>query len=257
MSGPELTLQGALRHSPPSRRRGGALSVFLIASVAVLLGVWAIAELLAPVSAFVVAAPMALFAVIAAVAARGVRMHYPHPVMGACNLVTLIRAGLISLLAMPLMVPGLLDDSAAGWGFFGVALVAFLMDGIDGWLARRSGLISAFGARFDMEVDAVFAALLALIALTGGQAGWWVLGLGFMRYGFVAAGWALSWLRRDLPDRFRRKAVCVVQIGALIALLAPVVQPPLSVTIAAVALAVLVWSFALDVVWLARRRVRR
>jgi phosphatidylglycerophosphate synthase len=192
------------------------------------------------------------------IAGWGFWLHYPHRRLGACNLVTLFRAGLISILAAPLMAPEMMaPGNAAAWGVFAVALAAFALDGIDGWLARRSGLRSAFGARFDMEVDAVFAALLALIALVSGQAGWWVLGLGFMRYGFVVAGWALPWMRADLPERFRRKVVCVIQIGTLIALLAPVVQPPLSAALAGVALAVLIWSFALDMAWLRQAREAR
>ncbi len=257
MSGPDLTLEGAIRHSPASSRRGAALPGFLAASVVVLLGVWVLARALAPETVFLLIAPPGLFAVIAAVAAWGLWAHYPHDRVGACNLVTLIRAGLVSLLALPLLVPDLLAGGGAAWGVFGVALVAFLMDGIDGWLARQSGLTSAFGARFDMEVDALLAALLALIALSGGQAGWWVLALGAMRYAFVAAGWALPWMRAALPERFRRKVVCVIQIGTLIALLAPVVQPPASAMLAGAALAVLVWSFALDILWLWQNRGER
>ena len=38
------------------------------------------------------------------------------------------------------------------------------LDGLDGWAARRQGLVSAFGARFDMEVDA-----LLILALAGAR----------------------------------------------------------------------------------------
>jgi hypothetical protein len=46
----------------------------------------------------------------------------------------------------------------------------------------------------------------------------------------------------------------VVQIVALIAALVPVVTPPLSTAISAVGLAILTWSFYVDVAWLARQR---
>jgi hypothetical protein len=75
-----------------------------------------------------------------------------------------------------------------------------------------------------------------------------------MRYAFIAAGWGLPWMRGSLPPSVRRQAVCVVQIVALIVALAPIVTPPLSTAISAVGLAILTWSFALDVAWLARRR---
>jgi hypothetical protein len=75
-----------------------------------------------------------------------------------------------------------------------------------------------------------------------------------MRYAFVAAGWALPWLNGALPQRMRRKVVCVVQIAVLAALLAPVLQPPVSTGLALAATALLAWSFAVDILWLARRR---
>jgi multidrug efflux pump subunit AcrA (membrane-fusion protein) len=40
-----------------------------------------------------------------------------------------------------------------------------MLDGVDGWLARRHEIASRFGARFDMEVDALL--ILALSVLAG------------------------------------------------------------------------------------------
>jgi hypothetical protein len=78
--------------------------------------------------------------------------------------------------------------------------------------------------------------------------------LGVIRYLFVFAGYLLPWLRADLPPRFSRKLVCVIQIATLVLLVSPLVAPPSSVVIAALATAMLVWSFAVDVVWLAHNR---
>jgi hypothetical protein len=88
-----------------------------------------------------------------------------------------------------------------------------------------------------------------------GKAGPWLLALGFLRYAWVLAGLVWPWLNGPLPERFSRKAVFVVQIAALIALLAPVVLPPVSQAIAALALLPLLWSFAVDLRWRARHRV--
>jgi phosphatidylglycerophosphate synthase len=174
---------------------------------------------------------------------------YPHPRMGACNAVTLLRAAITAGLTLPLVTP-----AVPAWGVVGAAAFALQLDGLDGWLARREGLVSAFGARFDMEVDALLALVLALLALAAGKAGPWVLALGGLRYAFVAAGVFLPWLRGDLPPRIGRKTVCVIQIAALIALLAPPVQPPLSLWVAGLATVLLTASFAADILWLWRRR---
>ena len=51
----------------------------------------------------------------------------------------------------------------------------------------------------------------------------------------------------------RRQTVCVLQILLLVFCLLPPVSPPLSQSAAALGLLLLVWSFTLDVIWLARR----
>jgi phosphatidylglycerophosphate synthase len=196
-----------------------------------------------------------VFAVMAGLAVRGMALAYPHDRMGSCNAVTLLRAALAAAVAAPLAGQGALAAAPGlAWSVLAVAALALALDGLDGWLARRSGLTSEFGARFDMEVDSALALILAGLALANGKAGLWVLALGALRYAWVAAGLILPWLQGALPQRFRRKAVCVVQIAALILLLAPPLVPPVSTVLGLAATALLVWSFALDLLWLARRR---
>lgn len=50
----------------------------------------------------------------------------------------------------------------------GLFVAALALDGVDGWLARRSGP-TAFGALFDMESDNAFLAALWLATLAGGR----------------------------------------------------------------------------------------
>jgi phosphatidylglycerophosphate synthase len=201
------------------------------------------------------AASALLFSLVALLAMRSVAHAYPHDRFGSCNTVTLLRAALVSALAAPLVAPGLLAAAPGlAWGVLAVAVMALSLDGLDGWLARRSGLASEFGARFDVEVDSVLALVLACLALANGKAGAWVLVLGGMRYAYVAAGMVVPWLHGALPQRFRRKAVCVVQIAVLILLLAPSVVPPVSTGLGLAATSLLAWSFAVDILWLARRR---
>lgn len=202
-----------------------------------------------------VAAALTLFALGSATAIAGVGAHHPHHRLGPANLVTLGRLALAAALAVPLAhASALPGDTIAGWSVLALALVALSLDGADGWLARRTGLASAFGARFDMEVDAVLSALLALLVWQSGAAGPWVLALGFTRYAFVAACAALPWLAAPLPESRARKAVCVLQIGALIACLAPALPPGVTTPLAAVATLALAWSFGRDIVWLHRHR---
>ncbi|MCC7242166.1 MAG: CDP-alcohol phosphatidyltransferase family protein, partial [Acidobacteria bacterium] len=96
--------------------------------------------------------------------------------------------------------------------------------------------------------------ILAVLVWTFGKAGSWVLACGFMRYGFVAAGTVMPWMARPLAATVRGKTVAVLQLAGLGAALAPPVTPPASTAAAAIALASLTWSFAVDIgrLWRAR-----
>jgi phosphatidylglycerophosphate synthase len=142
----------------------------------------------------------------------------------------------------------------AAWWLVVIATATALLDAVDGALARRSGLASAFGARFDMETDAAFTLVLCALVLQAGQAGPWVLASGLMRYAFVGASKPWPWLTGALPPSKRRQTVCVVQITALIVCLGPIVPPWLAASLAAFSLALLSLSFAVDIRTLARQR---
>jgi len=139
-------------------------------------------------------------------------------------------------------------------GFFGaqhvttlaaMAAIALALDLVDGYVARRTGTESAFGARFDMEVDAFLIAVLSVhVASTFGW--WWVLLIGAMRYLYVAAGRVFPWLRLPLPPRRSAKVVAAIQ-GVALAVAASALLPQPLVRIAlAVALILLVESFGQD-----------
>ena len=236
------------RASPPT------LPVAATWSVAVVIACATVAWALLALPASSVAAATAVTVVAAALMLQGLSRQGTAAGFAACHRVTLVRVGLVGLLAGLLVAPQTLD--ALGWTVLAIALAALVLDGVDGWLARRQGTASAFGARFDMEVDAALIAVLAGLAWVGGKAGVWVLALGLMRYAFVTAARLWPWLAAPLPHSLRRKAVCVLQVAVLAALMAPVLDPPATVAMAAVALAALTWSFAVDVVWLWRHRPR-
>jgi phosphatidylglycerophosphate synthase len=141
---------------------------------------------------------------------------------------------------------------AAGAAAAGAAVTA--MDAVDGWVARHGRMASQFGARFDMEVDAVLILALAILTWQQGKAGAWVMLSGLLRYLFVAAGSLLPQMRRPLPVSRRRQTICVVQVVALIVALEPFVPRAGSESIAGAALVALLYSFAVDTLWLVSDR---
>jgi phosphatidylglycerophosphate synthase len=146
----------------------------------------------------------------------------------------------------------LANAGALGWLPFALAAAALVSDLGDGWLARRQGLASAFGARFDREVDALLILSLSAVAVSLQAVPVWALGIGLLHYLYLAAGLVLPACRRPLPYSLLRRLVCGLQVAALGALLAPPLAGPPAAAIAGVALAALTASFARDTLWCLR-----
>lgn len=168
--------------------------------------------------------------------------------LGPADRVTLTRATLVGCVA------ALVEDSftrpPAVATMVALAVVALVLDGVDGWVARRTGTESALGARFDMEVDAFL--ILVLSVYVAASVGLWVLAIGAARYLFVAAGWLLPWLRATLPPRYWRKPVAAIQ-GIVLTVAVTDVLPGAAISVLIVAAsALLAESFGRDVWWLAR-----
>jgi phosphatidylglycerophosphate synthase len=192
----------------------------------------------------------ALFAAIMGLSIGFLHRHHPFARFGAANQITTMRAILVALVAglvgEPRM-PAIAEAAVAA------SLAIIVLDGVDGWAARRQQIASRFGARFDMEIDALLILALSVLAWRYAKAGGWVIASGLLRYLFVAAGAVVPWLRGVLPASRRRQAVCIAQIAALTLALVPAIEPPLSTRLAATALAALGSSFLIDTLWLWRR----
>lgn len=193
------------------------------------------------------------------VGAARVALRWPSRVLGAANAITLARLVLTSW-SVAALAPARQDRWAVAVqvGIVVVGVCCLVLDGVDGRVARARGLASDFGARFDVEVDAALILALSLAVAMLDVAGWWVLGIGLIRYCYVAAAWRWPWLRGAVFPSTARKVVGVAQVVALlVALLAslvPVVPDGVAGPVLAVALAGLCWSFGRDVLWQHRRR---
>lgn len=133
------------------------------------------------------------------------------PGFGAANTVTLLRLTLVLGLggafgALPLRDCALL------------AALILLLDGVDGWVARRTQSPSPFGAHFDMESDAFFVLVSVFVLWTRERLGIWVLWGGLLRPLYVLLLWALPARHAAEPrSLFGRIAF----VGFALGLLAP------------------------------------
>src|SRR3712207_2942341 len=111
--------------------------------------------------------------------------------LGPADLVTLARATLACAIAA--VVAHSFLHSPSRPTVVALAVLALLLDLVDGRVARRTGTSSAFGARFDGEADAFLLMVLSLYVAP--SEGWWVLASGGARYACGAAGWVRPWMR--------------------------------------------------------------
>lgn len=220
-------------------------STSVLAGIAVLLGK------LPGLGAQYVAASIGVFMLALVPIVILVSRHLHAARFGAANGVTLLRLALTASLAGLFIAP---VQPTFVWICIGVATATLLLDGVDGKLARRYGQSSQFGARFDMEVDALLVLVLALLVWHFERAGIWVLAAGLLRYVFVAAAHVLPWLRDELPASTRRKTICILQLTSLLICLGPIIPPGPATIVAAAGVGSLAWSFALDIGWLYRHQ---
>jgi phosphatidylglycerophosphate synthase len=102
----------------------------------------------------------------------------PSGSFGAANAFTLLRLGMTAGLA-PLCL------SPPGPAAAALVSVIFALDGVDGWIARRNGQASLFGAHLDMECDALLVLLCSLVLYQHARLGAFILVPGLLRYLYV------------------------------------------------------------------------
>lgn len=163
--------------------------------------------------------------------------------LGPADHVTLTRATLTCGVAA--MTVNSFSQPARVTTLVAFAVVALLLDAVDGWVARRTGTATSLGARFDMEVDAFL--VLVLSVYVARATGWWVLAIGAARYALLAASALAPWLRGTVPAQPWRKVVAAVQ-GIVLTLAASQLFPSTGNRLALLAaLGLLATSFGTEV----------
>ena len=144
----------------------------------------------------------------------------PVPTLNVANVLTLSRLALVPLFIAALFVD---DGGDNTWRAIATALfaVASLTDQVDGWVARRYGLITDFGKIADPIADKALigSALVGLSIL--GELGWWVtiviavreIGVTLLRFWVIRHG--------VIPASRGGKAKTMAQVAAIVLYLLP------------------------------------
>lgn len=178
--------------------------------------------------------------------------------LGSANGMTLLRAVLVGgvvALVVDSFRPVGPASPAHGTVIAVLAAVALALDGVDGRIARRTGTVSALGARFDVEVDSVL--VFALAVEVARSLGAWVLLIGSVHYLLLLAAAALPWLQRPAPPRPWCKVVAAVQGIVLGAVATGVLPDAVARGMLIAVAALLAESFGREVWWLWLSRGRQ
>jgi len=177
-----------------------------------------------------------------------------QPLLGAANWLTLLRGGLIAVLAGFIFQPAIPDGSPVGWVAWAPAVLyiaAAALDGADGFLARVTGSETCLGEHLDTEIDALGLLIAAALVVWIGKAPSAYLCVGLGYYALKAAVGARRKAGRPIaPVQPRPEARLVAgsEMGFAGAALLPFFEPTATRPVALVMTAALLAGFVRD--WL-------
>ncbi len=182
----------------------------------------------------------------------GLRLHLPHIRFGPANRLSLLRGLIIAVLA------GFAWNTPATqnveWIVCILAICALVLDGLDGAVARRSGITSGLGARLDCELDGLLTLILSFGVYLSGRVDAFILLAGAMHYAFFAARLLKLVPVVELPSSFRRQTAGVVSSFLLVLCCAPSMGASVDTALALTAVLLLTSSFAIDLAALIRTK---
>lgn len=164
--------------------------------------------------------------------------------------ITLGRGGIVILIAALALTSAAGGGSPRTWWVAGLAALVWALDGLDGYVARRTGTVSDRGALLDSGVDGSL--VLVMTCVLAPVAPWALVG-GLLYPAFLLGQlWRPAW-RRTLPHSARGRLAGGTFTGTVVIASAPL-WPDWAVHLAVgLAVAVVAWSFSVDIRWLERQ----
>jgi len=149
-----------------------------------------------------------------------------YPSLGWANQLTLLRGILIAMTGgflFQVWPPGLL-----AWAPGVIYTLAAVIDRVDGYVARKTGLPSQMGSELDIKFDALGLVVAPLLACLYGQVHWSYLSVSLAYYLFQ---WGTAYRIRkglpvfELPQNLNRRSMAGFQMGFIAVALWPLLSP--------------------------------
>ena len=132
--------------------------------------------------------------------------------------------------------------------------ISLILDGIDGYFARKLKQETSYGEILDQETDNFLMLALAGSLYLNVGVSIIIFIIPLCRYIFLIFGLFFNWLQKDLPKSFRRKFVCTGVIVIMILSHFEFLSFYLVSLMSIISILILVMSFAYDIFVLYKRR---
>lgn len=154
---------------------------------------------------------------------------------GPANWVTALRFVIVSwvMLFFPVIPQALIISMLS---------IAVLMDVFDGFIARQTNSESAFGALFDMEVDAFYVLAMGLYFWFTTDFGWWLLIPGAIRYVYEVI--RIIFVDDGFVPQRQALAVFLAGFNFVLLLIALILPSDLAMLVLLISLMVVCFSFS-------------
>ena len=135
-----------------------------------------------------------------------------------------------------------------------LSTVSLVMDGLDGFIARKYNLVSKFGEIIDQESDNFLMLVISISLYLNKDVGLYVFLIPLYRYTFLVSMKKYDWLQRTLPSSQFRKIACVLTIALMIMSQDVYFNYENTLFLVILSLFIITFSFSKDIIWLYRNK---
>ena len=169
------------------------------------------------------------------------------------NYITHLRLVITITLLVLILFRSDVDNMYYSFHIILFSFLVFIMDWLDGYVARKLKQITDFGFLFDQEVDNIFLFILVLSITLNNSELYFLWLIPLLRYIFLLMKYVFVWMRSELYDSMRRKSICAVTTFLLIVCNLEFLSFFLIELLSIISISIIVFSFMKDILWLYRR----